>query len=293
MTDQTQGADSALTVPPTPMRVPSMDEIWQGFAAARAAVVEVLSGLAEMGAKAAVWLDANQDEIYSFLQSSSGRSHTDWGYLLGLPTASTGMMISFTLEAAARYRPEFADAVEEILERELLDAEVVDEVRSAIARSQLSSTQKRQLGRALDDLAARDYEMAVPMLMNPLEGAYWMLAERRGAIVRDRKGKWVTPERPDRPAVPIDGVEKAMKLEQVGLPPKLLQFLTRRAYGGGGNPFRHGTATSGWRSRALFLFGALLGWLDAVGELKAQHVVRRAGLHRDERENPPAIRQAK
>ncbi len=123
-----------------------------------------------MGAKVAVWLDKNHDEIHSFLQSSRSRSGTDWGYLLGLLNASTGMVTSFALETADRYDPRFADQAEEMLERELLDSEVVDEVRGALDRSELSSTQKRQLGRALDDLATRDYEMAVPMLMNALEG---------------------------------------------------------------------------------------------------------------------------
>jgi hypothetical protein len=291
MADQTSGPGSTQLVLPDAVLVPSIEEIWKNLQTAGAACVAFLAALVEAGAKAAVWLDKNHDEIESFLQSSSSRSGTDWGYLLGLLNASTGLMVSFVLEAAERYDPRFADQVEETLERELLDSEVVDEVRAAVNRSGLSPAQKRQLGRALDDLAMRDYEMAVPMLMNALEGAYWRLAEQRGAIVRDRKGKWATPKPPNGQGIPIDGVEKAMKLPQVGLSPKLLQFLTQRAYGGGGNPFRHGTATGGWRSRAIFLFGALLGWLDEVGELDAHHVVRYAALRRYERENPPAVQE--
>jgi hypothetical protein len=109
-----------------------------------------------------------------------------------------------------------------------------------------------------------------------LEEAFWRLAAERGAIERNRKGKWVTTTRIGGQAQPVHGVEALVSFPELDLDEDLVRFLKLLAYGTKGNEFRHGTAETGWRLRAMFLIAALLGWLDAIGLLASRRAVRAA-----------------
>jgi hypothetical protein len=78
----------------------------------------------------------------------------------------------------------------------------------------------------------------------------------------------------------VDSVEALVKLPGMNLDADLVNFASALAYGDTGHDYRHGTATNGWRLRSTFLIAALLGWLDAAGELDAQRAVRAAGVRR-------------
>jgi hypothetical protein len=240
------------------------------------------SGLQQAAARAAAaveegfaWIEGHRDEIREFWNAARARIDSDWRYLLDLVDPGTAIMVVLALEARDRYDERFETSVEDLLERGLLDAELIQEIRSGVSASELPAAQKKQLDRALDDLVAEDYEIAVLLLINPLEGAFWRLATQRGLIERNQKGKWMTTPATGR-GCQIDGVEKLLPLPDLNLPPAFLQYVRALAYGGTGHPFRHGTADEGWRLRALFLLTALLGWLETVGLLDAQRAVRAA-----------------
>lgn len=54
----------------------------------------------------------------------------------------------------------------------------------------LSSAHEKQLLAGIAQFEAREYEVSVPLLIQPLEGAFWHLAQARGLVIQDRKAKW-------------------------------------------------------------------------------------------------------
>lgn len=140
-------------------------------------------------------------------------------------------------------------ALMELVEPALLEPRLRAEVRAAIKSSALSRAHRRQLLAGLRLAGRSDYELAVPLMIGPLEAAMWDLARDHGALLR-------------RAELIID--------------PRLLRPLTGLIRGRGGQDFRRDTSAAGWRRRCVVLLGALLGWLHVTGALDAPRAVRAA-----------------
>jgi hypothetical protein len=222
------------------------------------------------------WVSEHEKDIKQFLADAQTHGKGEWGYLLKLIDPPSGIAVMLALEMRRRWGGEAEDAIAEVMEEGLTDDGLVTEITAAIEAAGLPNPTQRQLRTGIDFLRAHDYELAVPVLISSLEGAFWRLAEQRGIIERNRKGKWICTARTDRPGKQIDGVEALFPLEGLGLEASFKQFLRGLAYGGSGHPYRHGTAESGWRLRALCLHASLIGWLDTAGHLDGRRSVRDA-----------------
>jgi hypothetical protein len=243
------------------------------------------------------WLEEHDDDIRDFLEKSKRHARGPWQYLLDLVDTSTSVTIILSLEAKERLaaRPEsqraLEDAISEILERGLHEPALLDEVRTAVGAAALPKPQEKQLLAGIAEFEAHEYEVAVPLLINPLEGAFWHLADARSLVVRNRRGKWEINDGSNRQ---LDSVEALFKLQGMNLDESARRFLRGLVYGGTGNTFRHGTAEEGFRLRALCLFVSLIAWLETAGQLNAKRTVM-AALRRESDaraaappESPPA-----
>ncbi len=135
---------------------------------------------------------------------------------------------------------------------------------SGLARAPISVVRRDQLGEALAHMSAGRHHLAVPLLINPIEGIFWTAAADAGLIEQDRHGKWHCTAATSTPGKPVHGLEQVLVLPEVDLEDAFRAFLKAVVYGGAGDPFRHGTATSGWQLRASFLTIALMGWLETL-----------------------------
>ena len=145
-------------------------------------------------------------------------------------------------------------------------------VRESLVVAPLTSERRAQLVQGLSYVASGDEALAVPLLINPLEGMFWSEAEERGKIVRNEKGKW---RRTDN-AAPVGGLEAVLDALAPDVSDDLSDFIRAVVYGGPGDRFRHGTATSGWELRAALLCFAVAGWLEFSTDFDAEQIIRSA-----------------
>ncbi len=236
------------------------------------------------------------DEITEFLESSMKHQETAWGYLLNLVDPFTGMAVSLVLEAKDRLHPRLEgsaeDAAAQVVEQTLLEPQLQIEMRTAIEASNLPLAHRKQLIRGLAFVETQEHELAVPLLIIALEGAFWHLASERRAIEKTTRGQWTTTKEIKEKKHQIHAIGQLVKLTDLDLDPSLVGFIATLTYGGAGNDFRHGTATDGWRLRSTFLTAALLGWLDATGRLDAHAAVRAAASRGCEDRCPNSGHQA-
>ena len=246
--------------------------------------------MAELADSAVQWFVEHREEISKeladFWERAKGHREGEWAYLFELTDFFTGVGVMLSLEAKRRFADDerFDDSTAELIGRGLREEQLVGDVREAIGRVALPSASARQLLAGVDYFAAGDDELAVPLLINPLEGAFWLLAAERGLVEQNRKGKWIEIDTGRQ----IDGVERLFRMPDLGVDETQRRFLTGLAYGGSGNPYRHGTAQGGYRLRALCLFAALLAWLEMSGELEATTAVREAFVRDAERRRAEA-----
>jgi hypothetical protein len=267
-------------------KLPSGAEVRASITRAADETLQALSGL-QQSASAVVtevgrglrWIDEHREGIAGFFEDSKEHRDTAWRYVLDLVDPLTGMTVSMLLEAKRRYDPRFEDSAAEVIEQTFLEHQLQLEIRDAVAASDLSPAHKKQLMTGLRFAEDEEPELAVPLLIIPLEGAFWHLAVDREVVFRKQKkngmqGKFFTHA--DRKQ--IDSIEKLVKLPDMNLDADLVHFAATLAYGGTGNDYRHGTATDGWRVRSMFLIAALLGWLDATSSFDARRAVRAAAV---------------
>lgn len=110
---------------------------------------------------------------------------------------------------------------------------------------------------AIDHLRAREYVHGWPPLVIGIEGLYWAEAEQRGFV--DTEGRFTPAARTtrDRPHSAID------VFAVLGMNERVQRFLTRFAFGGEANAFRHGRVDPiGPRHQCLVWLVALVAWLD-------------------------------
>jgi hypothetical protein len=172
------------------------------------------------------------------------------------------------------------EAVEEHLEAALTNPVFVDELICAVEAAPLNPPLIRQLTHGLELLKDHDYVVAVPALIQGLEGAFWHVPEERGLIMRQREKMRVVGG-DGQPGKTLGGVAGALDLLDEVDPPFRV-FLARLVFGGRGNRFRHGNATEGWRLEALLLVVALVGWLERFAGPGHDGYLRRAFAGRTE-----------
>lgn len=226
------------------------------------------------------WIDEHMDEISDFLRSSIDQRDTAWRYLLDLVDPFTGMTVAMSLEAKDRFHASFEDAAAQVVERAFLEPQLQVDIRAAIEASTLPAAHRKQLIAGLTFVETQQHEVAVPLLITALEGAFWRLANDRQVIERSRRGHWMTTREINGKKSRIRGIEELVKLRGLDLDADLVCFITTLTYGGAGNDFRHGTATDRWQLRSTFLIAALLGWLDTTGGLNAREAFRASASRR-------------
>jgi hypothetical protein len=152
----------------------------------------------------------------------------------------------------------------DFLEAALADPAFIERTCRALdAAPVLSDVSRQHLKHGLGHLQNHEPINAWPPLIIGLEGAFIDVAIDQAVAVRignhvhlaDADGKPLSKKSPS--------VEGVAKLLGHGDDTDFGEFLLRQVYGGGGNPFRHGTARDGVRDRTICLAVAVVGWLDA------------------------------
>lgn len=154
-------------------------------------------------------------------------------------------------------------ALLDLLERAVRDEHVMARLRATVMQLPLSESKRVRLDHALGHVLIGEFVLAIDALIAVVEGVFWLEAEGRGLIRgRDR----FTPA--SGRSGTAGGVESLFRPLEV--PDSFREFLMRRAYGGRGDPFRHGRADEGEREQVLFLIVALAGWLETFAGVPAR-----------------------
>jgi hypothetical protein len=226
---------------------------------------------------------AHEHEIRHWLRDVEARGGPDdtWRWLMTRVDFFTGITIKAALEFEKRLvkKPMRHGLTLSVLLGKAVRTDAFQlPARASLGVAPLTSERRAQLVQGLSYVASGDEALAVPLLINPLEGMFWTEAEERGKIVRNNKGKW---HRTDSNA-PVGGLEAVLAALAPDVNDDLSDFIRAVVYGGPGDRFRHGTATSGWQLRAALLCFAVAGWLEFRADLDAEQVIRSA--FRDRRE---------
>jgi hypothetical protein len=164
------------------------------------------------------------------------------------------------------------DAIEQLLEAVLARADVVQQLTADVEEAPIPEPLRHQLRHGLELFGTRDYLLAVPALIQGMEGSFWAIAEDSKLIVRDgdrmREGGTLSAA-----GRTIGGVESVIGL--LNLDPTYSTFLRKLVFGGRGKRFRHGTAVDGWRLEALLLVIALTTWLETFGASRGEPYLQR------------------
>jgi hypothetical protein len=185
---------------------------------------------------------------------------SEWAYLLERLDFVNGLALMLLLSDSES--SETDDTMLAFLEEALSAPEFIAAARAKLTGAPIGGAQRRQLDAGLLYVSRRDYELAVPLLIVALEGAFASEAERRRLVERAERKLRFTPQ--SGRSGNVGGLEAL--LGPLGLEEDLDAFLRREVYGGRGNPFRHGTAQTGWRRKALSLTVALVACMDLMSE---------------------------
>ncbi len=183
-------------------------------------------------------------------------SDPEWAFLVSRLDFVNGLALMVLLDEGAE------DDVIAFIESSLADPAFIERLRGEMEEAPLAAHHRKQLAAGLDHVAQQEYEVAVPLLIIALEGAFVEEAERRDLVERAKTKLRFTEASGKRGNV--GSVEAILK--PLGLDDALDGFMRRQVYGGRGDGFRHGTARDGWRPKALSLTIALCACLDLVSE---------------------------
>lgn len=215
------------------------------------------------------WADANREPIgralnavmtYAVVNPELERLRakyegTEWEHVLNQLDLVAGIVLLVELD-------EGEDAADDLVEDVVTAPEFIDQVRTRVRASRWPAPHRDQLDAGLAYLRARKYELAVPLLINPLEGLFYLEAEERALVRRDKeKMRFISEARAGKSAGSVESL-----FEPLGLDEDYVSFLRRQVYGGSGNPYRHGTAVEGFKHKALVLSLALISLLELIGE---------------------------
>jgi hypothetical protein len=247
-----------------------LDDIKAAFAAAQRWVKEHESEIATAIEGMVIW-----SRISLHLSAVSRRYRdTEWEFLLDRVDflAASSLLVALDRDGS--------NGVAGVLEQALGHRGALAPMLAALDTVDLPSPQRKQLQAGLEQVTLREYELAVPLLIAPFEGVVHNLALQREIIEPHKGKKHRFAEHADKDG-PVGGIEDLL-FEDLGFDGTFADFLRSHVYGGTGNAYRHGFATSGYRERALLLATALLGWLDAVAEPERRaeplrHLLARVG----------------
>ncbi len=236
---------------------------------------ELLSGLAaalrDAGKRLSEWVANHSEEIEAVLSGIAVMvtvqprlqqlwerwgNDPEWAFLVSRLDFVNGLALMVLLDDGVE------DEVIGFLERALADPAFIEKLKHDMEEAPLAAHHRKQLEAGLEYVVQREYELAVPLLIVALEGAFVEEAERRDLVER-AKTKIRFTEASGRSGN-IGGIEAIF--EPLGLDEALDSFLRRQVYGGRGNGFRHGTAREGWRQKALSLTVALCAYLDLISD---------------------------
>jgi hypothetical protein len=240
----------------------------------------LLAGLRQFGEelqRGRAWLVAHEDEIREWARDvrDRGGPGDPWRWLLDRVDAFTAIAIRGALEAEKRLlerQLRHGVLLTELLGEAVKTEEFQASLRDSLSVAPLTSERRAQLDQGVSYVASGDDALAVPLLLNPLEGLFWTEAEERGRIARNDRGKWLRTDSAAR----VGGLEAVLDALAADVDDDLRDFIRAVVYGGPGDRFRHGTATNGWRLRAALLCFAVTGWLELRTDLDARQVVRSA-----------------
>lgn len=246
----------------------------RGLARAATEFIQMIEGAFRL-------IDENRDTIVDFWERMQTQGDEDaWRYLFDQLPALTTISLKAALELGERIEGDQAGwAIAGILTDGLTEPQFLSEINEATGRTPMSVEKREQLKEGLRHFGGKRPHLALPLLINPLEGLFWQMAERRGLVVCNAKGKWQTTNATSKPGTPVGGLEKLIKIRELGMDPGFRRFLLGLTYGGSGNAFRHGTTEVGWQMRASCLVVGLTGYLELEGQMKAQGDIR-AAFHR-------------
>jgi hypothetical protein len=217
------------------------------------------------------WMDAFERFLH---RSRRWSRDPTWRYLLDQVGGMTGLWVVFALELGSRTDQQTADdTVATISEDGYTDPVLVAMLKTEIENSGLAWSRRQQLQAGLDHAVAGEHHLAVPLMLNALEGAFWRTAEQEGLVVQNQKGKWVRTEKAGKPGRLANGIETIFWLKGMNLTESFQRFLVGLVYGRSGDPFRHGSAEEGWRLRSLCLIASLIGWLELKGQIDGRREV--------------------
>jgi hypothetical protein len=132
--------------------------------------------------------------------------------------------------------------------------------QAAAAADQPYSWAAEHIVHAIEHLRAQEYVHAWPPLVTGIEGLFWAEAEQRGFIDASGRFTVTAPTTFDRPRSAID------IFAVLGMNERVQRFLTRFAFGGEANAFRHGGLDPvGARHQCLVWLVALAAWIDGWG----------------------------
>jgi hypothetical protein len=208
---------------------------------------------------------------------------SDWGYVLGELPGLDGIAFMAGLEREDQLRRSNVDISaygnEDLIERRMEEALAhpawLAEVGACIERAALDSAARSQLQKALEFIERHDYELAVPLLVIPLEGALWQVAIDDGLVETRGDAMFLTAKASPNQRK-ITSVAAVLDLPQLSLDLSLRRFVRGLAYGEGVHRERHGRGSIGWRRRAFYLLIALAGWLEHQGTAEQERLLRRA-----------------
>jgi hypothetical protein len=260
-----------------------------------------LEGFGQLIRTGFAWVDENREAIGAFWKRTRDDDrHGDWDYLLHRVSAFDAIPIRLALEARRSFTSASPGQRDELLAATVSDGltepGTIEAVLAGLEHAPLSEVKQQQLAHGLQHLAAGEYHLAVPALIGPLEGTFWHTAQERGLIRLDDHGDWRTTAKTSKPGVKVGAIEKLSTYLLQG-EPEFAGFLRGVAYGGEGHPYRHGFAEDRWQVRALCLLVALIGWLEFVGAINADEVIRDGFLRANEateaERHPPATATGK
>jgi hypothetical protein len=224
----------------------------------------------ERAQAAAVWIDDHRGDILAWGHDVKRRGGPDnpWRYLFMKVSGNTALTMKAALELERRVtQTARGDILSPLLGAAISDPELLQELQTEVVRAPISLVRREQLGEALAHIGTGRHHLAVPLLINPIEGIFWTAAANAGLIEQDRRGKRHYTVATNKPGTLVHGLEHVLNLLEFDLHDAFRAFLKAVVYGGAGDPFRHGTATGGWELRASFLTVALMGWLETQDRL--------------------------
>jgi hypothetical protein len=233
-------------------------------------------------------LPRHMDNFTNFLHRLQRRAEKDeWRYLLDQLDPLRGLFIAAALELADGRDVPIDESIANLIEDGYTEQALIDRLKSEVDASPASWSRNEQLLAGIEFATEKRHHLAVPLLLNALEGAFWRTAETQGLVEQDRKGKWLATAKTRKPGRKLGGIESVIWLQELDLDEPFRRFLVGLVYGGSGNPYRHGSAEEGWRVRSLCLIASLIGWLELNGQIDARREVRAAfrRLKEDEDEN--------